>query len=431
MASLGIPAQPSSDLAARDFSEVQGLAPQLLLIGTSHKSAGIAFRESLFKAMNSDHVLESLDSAKEVAVLSTCNRYELYLASTSPEATSSSFFESAAKAGALEGAQGAFYQAKGEEAVRHLFRVATGLESVVVGEPQILAQVRAAGISSRKKGTAGAILAPLFDRAYRVGSRVRRDYAFESDEASLSDLAVDAVRRMSPGRHDVMLIGTGKMVRLAALRLRPSARKLLVVTRRKLPPRGLEYAKLVSYSGMKKAAARCDVIISATSSDRPILRKEDLKGRRRKLVVDLGMPRNVSPEARTLPNVRLVDLDDLARTARSRRPSVSVRRAESATAREADDFYDWLVQTRLSSALADLYSWAEAVREEELKRALGKLNLGSEKEERILDAMGRRIVSKLLARPTRFARRRHVSLSEEEKLELLRSVFGADSPHGR
>ncbi|MDG6909927.1 MAG: hypothetical protein JRN08_06125, partial [Nitrososphaerota archaeon] len=90
-----------------------------------------------------------------------------------------------------------------------------------------------------------------------------------------------------------------------------------------------------------------------------------------------------------------------------------------------------LVQTRLSSALADLYSWADAVRAEELKRALGKLNLDSEKERRVIEAMGRRMVSRLLARPTKFARRRHGTLTEEDKLELLRSVFGEESSDGR
>jgi glutamyl-tRNA reductase len=129
---------------------------------------------------------------------------------------------------------------------------------------------------------------------------------------------------------------------------------------------------------------------------------------------------------RNLPNVRLLDLDDLAKLAGRVKPPTSAKRAESAIAREADHFYDWLVQTRLSTALAEIYSWADAVRGEELKRALGKLGLVSERDRRIVEAMGRRIVSKLLARPTRFARMKQPSMSEEEKLELLKSVFGAE-----
>ncbi|MDG6909793.1 MAG: glutamyl-tRNA reductase [Nitrososphaerota archaeon] len=407
-----------------------GSVPQLLLIGTSHKSAGIAFREGLLKAMSADHVLGSLDSAEEVALLSTCNRFEVYVTTRSPEGTASSFFRAVGRAVGDGASTGAFYQAAGAEAVRHLFRVATGLESVVVGEPQILSQVRAAGISSRKEGTAGAILAPLFDRAYRVGTRVREEHGFESEEASLSDLAVEAVLQIAPKSRVVMLIGTGKMVRLAARRLSGRTTKIIVVTRRKTPPKGLEEARLIRYSAIKENASKCDVIISATAATRPVLRRGDLGGRRSKVVVDLGMPRNVAPDVRGMQNVRLIDLDNLAKMARGRRAPGAMKQVEAATSREADDFYDWLVQTRLSSALADLYSWADAVRTEELKRALGKLNLGSEKEKRVLEAMGRRIVSKLLARPTSFARKRQGSLSEEEKLELLRNVFGGGSPVG-
>jgi glutamyl-tRNA reductase len=428
---LGVASQPPTVFHVDGPMKDPDAVPRLMMIGTSYKSADISFRENLVKAVGADHMVGALDSAKEVALLSTCNRFELYVASESPEDTCSSFLKSVAEATGQRAPREAFYQAMGPGAVKHLFRVATGLDSAVVGEPQILAQVRAAGISSRKDGSAGAILAPLFDRAYRVGLRVRNEYDLGSEEASLSDLAVEAVRRMAPGMHDVMLIGTGKMVRLAARKLREGAAKVFVVTKRREPPRGLEDAVLVPYSGIRKTAAKCDVIISATSTDRPILKGEDLKGRRKRMVVDLGMPRNVSPDVRKLPGVRLVDLDDLAKIASARKTPAGLRLAEAATEREADQFYDWLVQTRLSSALAELYSWADAVRAEELERALGKLNLDSGRDRRVLDAMSRRIVSKLLARPTRFARKKQGALSEEEKLELLRSVFGADSPDGR
>lgn len=404
--------------------------PQLIMIGTSHRSGTIEFRESLARAVRSDHVLESLSEAKEFALLSTCNRFELYAATNSPEETSYSFFQAVAGATGLKDARDSFYQASGPDVVRHLFRVATGLDSVIVGEPQILGQVRAAGISSRKDGKAGAILAPLFDRAYRVGSRVRSESGLESDDVSLSDLAVEAVGRLSPGKHDFMLIGTGKMVRLAARRLSRGSGRIFVVTRRRTAPKGLEWTTFVPYSKMKKTAKHCDVIVSATSTERPILKEGDLKGRRRKIVVDLGMPRNVSPGVRRLPNVRLLDLDDLAEFAKAWRTSAPHRKAEASTAREADGFYDWLVQTRLSTALADLYSWADAIRAEELRRALGKLSLRSDRDRRVLDAMGRRIVSKLLARPTRFARKKQGAMTEEDKLELLKSVFGAEPSIG-
>jgi glutamyl-tRNA reductase len=386
----------------------------------------LAFREALSRRFAEDHVLDSVE-ADEYALLSTCNRFELYLVSKDPVATYHSLSEYLKDTAGPSETEPPFYRLSGRKALRHLFRVASGLESVVVGEPQILAQVRVAGVESRKKGNAGAILSPVFDRAYRVGARVRAAHGLGSEEVTLSDLAVEAVGRLSPGKHDVMLLGTGKMIRLAARRLKGSARKLYVVSRRRSPPAGLEWCTLVGYRDMRKVASKCDVLISATTTGgRPLLTEDDLKGRRNRIVVDLGMPRNVAGTVRSLPNVRLIDLDDLARLARPRKDSRKLKGAEAAAAREASEFYDWLVQTRLNSTLAGLHAWADSIRREELERATGKLNPKSEREARILDAMGRRIVSKIMARPTRFARRKQRELSEEEKLDLLGEVFGDD-----
>ena len=428
---MGVVSRSTGPYDTPEPIEEKGVAPELVMIGASYKSADIAFRESLARAVSPGHVLRSLASAKEVALLSTCNRFELYLTSTSPEETLAAFYEAVAAKTGAKGVRERFYQARGAGAVNHLFRVASGLESVVVGEPQILSQVRAAGISSRKEGTAGAVLGPLFDRAYRVGTRIRGEFGFEREDASLSDMAVEAAVSLSPKSRIVMLIGTGKMARLAARKLAKPTTRFYVSTRRKVPPRGLQSAVIVPYSGIRKAAKKCDLIISATTVDRPLLMRNDLKGRSRKIVIDLGLPRNVSPDVRSLPNVRLFDLDDIAEIAASREPPVAVKEAELEASREAHDFHDWLVQTRLSSALADLYSWADAVRVEELEHAFSRLDLKSDRDRRVLEAMGRRIVSKILSRPTKFARRKHDTLSEEKKLELLKSVFGAESSDGR
>lgn len=396
----------------------------MALIGTSYKSSGIQFREALAKNATEDHVEDAL-AADESALLSTCNRFELYFVSREPRESYASLVRHLKEVTGIAGSEAGLYRLEGEEAVEHLFRVASGLESVVVGEPQILSQVRGAGVRSRKKGNSRGTLSPLFDRAYRVGSRVREAYGFAPGESSLSDLALDAVDRTGAAKKSVMLIGTGKMIRLAARRLKGKAKRLYVVSRRKVPPAGLEWCTLVRYPDLKKFAKRCDVIVSATTARRPVLSASDLAGRKRRVVVDLGMPRNVSDLVKELPNVTLFNLDDLAKAAGSWKASPRLQVADGAVAREAHEFYQWLVQTRMSATLANLYSWAEAVREAELKRAVSRLGGISGRDKRVVDAMGRRIVSKILARPTRFARSRHASLTEEEKLDLLGSVFGA------
>lgn len=399
--------------------------PQLMVVGTSYRSSDLTFRERLAAGETEGHIFHALSSVEETALLSTCNRFELYIVTRTPAESYDALLAALRRLPGLEEADRALYQLKGQDAANHLFRVASGLESVVLGEPQILSQVRAAGIRSRTSGDAKGVLSPLFDRAYRVGARVRKSFDLDSGEASLSDLAIEAINRSRPRRQVVLLVGTGKMIRLAARRLKGKSRRLYVVSKRKTPPPGLEWCTLVSRSDVKKVAKKCDILISATASNRPVVTQKDLKGRRKRVVVDLGMPRNVSASVRDLPNVRLIDLDDLAKMEGIRHPPRELREAETAVGREAEEFYDWLVQTRLSTALADLYSWAEAVREEELRHALSRLKPTTQRDQRIVDAMGRRIVSKILARPTEFARRKRAGLSEEEKLRLLKAVFGA------
>ncbi len=398
-------------------------APRLLMAGTSYKTSDLGVREALVKTIGAEGIADPLPGAQESVVLSTCNRFEVYFATTSPEETYSRFLRMVKDRAGIQHPERSISQLVGVEAVAHLFRVAAGIESVVVGEPQILAQVRAAGIRARKQGDAKRILSPLFDRATRVGSKVRSTSGLGSGEASLSDLAVEAAEGLMPGSRDILLIGSGKMVQLAARRLVRGSRRLYVASRRR-PQAGLQGSIPVGYADIRKTARMCDVIICATVAGRPVVTRADLRGRRRKVVIDLGMPRNVSPLVRALPNVRLVDLDDLAKMAQARDRALAVDGAERAIAREAAEFYGWLVQTRLSSTLADIYSWADGVRVEELNRALGKLQTKDPREARILDAMVRRLVSKLMARPSRFARSRRGALTEEEKLDLLGAVFG-------
>ncbi len=401
---------------------------ELIVFGSSYKTASLDFRERLAKlfSLKGLEKVRHLPGLKESALLSTCNRLELYLVTDSPDLTNRVLAETIGRGLSPRHGRGSLFALSGLEAVTHLFRVAAGLDSVVPGEPQILSQVRSAGIASRKAGSAGGILSPLFDRASRVGARVRDTYGIGSGAASLSDLAVETVLRSVRMKPNVLLVGTGKMVQLAAKHLQGKARRFYVASSRRRVPKGLEGSILVSYRDISKTAEGCDVVISATSADEPLLSKEDLAGRRRRIVVDLGMPRNVSPAARSLPNVRLIDLDDLAKMARPSKNSEGTRDAEAAVAREASEFYAWLVQTRLSSTLSQLFAWANGLREEEFRRAMRKLGQTSARDRRVIEAMGRRIVSKMMARPAGFARRKYGGLTEEEKLELLRSVFRAD-----
>ncbi len=396
----------------------------LILLGTSFRSSPLAFREGLRKLVDSDPgSISRLSGVRESAVLSTCNRVEAYLVSEAPSATEEGLQQLIAECGVPARAQFT-YLVRGPDVARHLFRVAAGLDSIAVGEPEILQQVRQSGITARVEGEAKGILSPLFDRAYRVGKRVRSSSGFGSDEASLSALASRVVLDNTGQKTDVLLVGTGRMIQLAARRIKPISKRTYVASRRESLPESLAALSRVSYDEIARVAGRCGVVMAATSADGVVISRKALAGRR-KLVVDLGMPRNVEGSARQLPNVRLFDLDDLAREALKRpAPGERTRSVERAVWKEAAEFYNWLVQTRLNSAISDLYAWAGSVRDSEVQRALRKLEGSSEKDRETMEVMARRIVSKLMAPPTFFARNGYRNLSEEDKLRLLSDMFG-------
>jgi glutamyl-tRNA reductase len=398
----------------------------LLLVGASYKTANLESRERMAKLLSSEKIEEihSLPGVEESALLKTCNRLELYLVTRSSDLTNRALTDMFGEGLSSQQSDGAIFSQRGPQVVAHLFKVAAGLDSVVPGEPQILSQVRSTGKASHQAGRARGTLSPLFVRASRVGTRIRASYGIGSGEASLSDLAVKAVLKSVNQKPNVLLVGTGKMVQLAVKRLQGKGRMFYVASKRKEVPKGLAKSRLIPYQDIPKIAASCDVIISATAVTEPLLSKVDLAGRKKRIVVDLGMPRNISSSVRELPNVRLLDLDDLARMAPRPRNPKTTKDAEEAVAKEASEFYAWLVQTRFSSTLSDIFAWANEVREAELVRATRKLGPASAREKRIVEAMGRRIVSKLMSRPAGFARRKYWALTEEEKLTLLRSVFG-------
>ncbi len=401
--------------------------PTLLLIGTSYKQSPISFRETLVRALSGENgktLLKNLPGAEETVLLSTCNRTELYAVSNNPERTVQAF--RSRLRGLLDNAdESHFFVLEGSATIGHLFRVSSGLDSIVLGEPQILSQVRDAGINARIERSAKGVLSPLFDRAFRVGNRLRTSYRLGSGEASLSSLAIRVAKeRMKKPRPKVLLIGTGKMIQLAAKELQKRNARLYIASKRDGVPPSLGGAKMVRYNRVPLVASRCDLVISATNSTGYVLTKQDIGGSRRKLIVDLGMPRNIDPAIRGTKNVELLDLDDLAMGRRARTSKhPQLQKAESQVSKEVDEFEKWLIETRFSDTLGRLYGWAHQVRDEEVQRASRKLHLSSVRQRKVLDSLGRRVVSKLLSKPTLFVRNRKTALEEQERLRILQAVF--------
>jgi glutamyl-tRNA reductase len=363
----------------------------------------------------SSELLKALPGVTEYAELLTCNRIELVFATKSSEMTEQSFFS------LFPGdSHGSFYVRRDVEAIAHLFRVASGLDSMVLGEDQILSQVRGAGISARTAGTSKGVLSSLFDAAGSVGARAREPLDAEGGARSVSAFALRfALEKLGKRPRKVLLIGSGKTIRLAAGELKDAA-VYLATRRRTLPFPG---ATRVTRSKMAEVSRSCDLIISATKHAGYLLKDGSLNTGKRRVILDLAFPRNIDPALnRGLTSV--YNLDDLAVGAAFLPRPPGADRADELVLSEAERFSHWLLASKLSSALSNLHQWAEEVRKEETGAALRRMPGLTAKQKMVVEVMSRRLVSKLMASPTKFAKSSTPELPQAERLEVIHRVFG-------
>jgi len=400
-----------------------GNAASIILLGTSFKAAPIGFRERFASQLLSNGVLRiSLDETgvTESSIIETCNRVELYLVATDPKSA-----VEAVLAGLDYGSADNLYQKIGLEAVNHIFRVSSGLDSLVVGEEQILGQVRTAGRRARIAGNAKSILSSLFDAAYNVGERARGLYGIAPPSESVSSFALRfGLEQLGRRPKKVLLIGTGETAKLAMMEL--SGAKIYLFSRRLDAGARFSTTERISHDRLKEVAAECDLIIAATRHTGHVLKKGDLPDDRKRVLLDLAFPRNIDPSIKSSDLIRLYDLDDLAVKARSLPKSEKLAAGEKLLAAEAERFNRWLMASRLTPTLPGIYRWAEDIREEETRLALRRLSRLSERDRRVVEAMSRRLVSKLLAPHAAFAKQQGGGLSQADRLRLLESVFGGE-----
>jgi glutamyl-tRNA reductase len=319
----------------------------LLLIGVSHKTAPVAVRERL--AVEPDSVaaalteLTALPAVREAAMISTCNRVELYAAVDDADRASADLAGVLARrAGVAVGDLAEhLYQHRDAAAVRHLFRVASSLDSLVIGEPQILGQTKQAYDAAVQHGTAGALLRSCFEEgAFRVARRVRRETAIARNPVSVSSVAVDFARPVVGdfGRKRVLIVSAGEMAALAARTLRTHGASLTVINRTRA--RSEELAKVygadvADWNDLRGALVAADIVIASTGAQRPVLTleliKEVRKARRGRplCLLDIAVPRDVDPEAAKLDGIYLFDIDDLQKQAGEHRAEREEEAAEA------------------------------------------------------------------------------------------------------
>ena len=397
-------------------------ATSVILVGTSFKTSSLVFREALAERLSRESTkLRRLSGAREFAHLITCNRIEILMAADSTDAVKGPLMAWLSKTRWME--PGSVYVYNDVDAIAHLFRVASGLDSMVLGEEQILSQVRDAGIAARTSRSSRGSLSSLFDASVNVGKRVRSALKASANlpDQSVSSMALRfALGRLPRAPRNVLLIGTGKTTRLAANELEGA--KLYVATRR-ASLQSFSRATVVSHKDLKRVAARCDLIISATKHKGYVLRKGDLDEKRR-VILDLAFPRNIDPDL-DARSTEVFNLDDLARVFESRLSSSGpeAELAAELVSNEAESFSRWLLASRQSSALSEVYQWAEDTRRVETEAALRRLPDLSRRERKVVEAMSRRLVSKLLAPPTTFVKSSSPEFPQDQRLDVIRRIF--------
>lgn len=404
---------------------------ELLALGASHKTADLAVRERLALLDGQVepflHELMALDGVTEAVAVSTCNRTELYVVGEAPEQA-----ERVLRARAdVE-----LYSSRNCDAARHLYRVVSGLDSMVVGEAEIQGQVKRAYERALAARTTGPLTNQLFRAALATGKRVRTETAISEGHASVASVAVDAARALIgelASRH-VVIVGAGETSEQVARAFHAHGVSTMFVANRHRD-RAIALAQRFggasgSFDQLPDELEHADVVVSSTASPHAIIGPEELeavRGGKPLLIIDLAVPRDVDPACAGVEGVTLMDMDALQRAVRGH---LSVRRAEAVRAEaiveeEIQTFAGWLGRLEVMPTLAALRMRGDDVVSELLAANAGRWESLSERDAARVEALARSVVKRLLHEPTERVKaldgdHRHA------RLQLLRELFGLE-----
>ncbi|OXS29908.1 MAG: glutamyl-tRNA reductase [Desulfovibrio sp. MES5] len=416
----------------------------IFLVGLNHRTAGVDVRERFALANHCDEehwALPCTGAVSESVILSTCNRVEILAAGAGDMAEQILCNWAKARGTDVEDLRPYVYVHKNLEAVRHLFSVASSLDSMVLGEPQILGQLKTAYRKAVKSRATGVILNRLLHKAFSVAKRVRTETAVASSAVSISYAAVELAKRIfgDMREHKAMLVGAGEMAELAAMHLLQSGiNEILVANRTHV--RGQELAKqfngrAIPFEQMPHYLLDVDIIITSTGSQEPIIRARDiraaLKARKNRpmFFIDIAVPRDIDPDVNGLDNVYLYDIDDLREVVEE---NLANRRDEAAKAAEIVNeevayFSKWLASLDMQPTIVDLIKKSQAIAEEELAKTLKRLGPVDDTTREALEAMARSLVRKLNHDPIMFLK--HGGMSQEgngPRISVMRRIFNLD-----
>lgn len=416
---------------------------KLLLTGVSHNTAPVEVRESLaFRAEDLPRALQDLRSragVNEALILSTCNRVEITVTtedSIDPQTTVDLFLTDHRPVPA-DGIGPHVYRYEGREAIHHLFRVAASLDSMVVGEPQILGQLKVAYTAAKDAGAVCGWLDGLLTRAFGVAKRVRSETGIGQMAVSVSYAAVELARKIfgSLAGRTVMIVGAGKMSELAARHLRRSGASHVFVTNR-THDRAMEMARLfqgtpVEYDRFHATLPEVDILIASSAAPHYILNKEEMQrviaARRNKpaYLIDLAVPRNIDPSVNDVANVFLYDIDDLQEVvnANLRVRMKEAERAETLVSEEVERMMARLKVVEITPTIVGLQEQLEQIRSAEIEKARRRYGPFTPQQEEALEAATRAIINKVAHGPISELRVQAGKPDGVHAVALIKKVF--------
>jgi len=412
---------------------------QVLVVGLNHQTAPIEVRETVaFSPEKSREAITQLSTKgvlQEAVIVSTCNRSEIYGVNNGEKDVIQKVQSFVGQFHRLDPRQlnGCLYSHLNAEAVRHLFSVSSSLDSMVVGEPHILGQVRDAFLLALESGTTGAILNHLFQKAAQVGKRIRTETEIGRRPVSVSSVAVELATKIFGELQGcpVLVVGAGDMSQLTVRSLVLRGAKEIAVTNRSLD-RAVALAEpfgghAIPWETFVGTLPSHDIVISSVQTDQYIVRRELIEGimsqrnHRPLFLIDLGLPRNIDPQVQDVYNVFLYNLDDLQTIAEMNRRAreKDIPKAEHIIEQEAEKFMRWQESLPTIPTIKSLRRHVERIRETELEAHLRKLGPLSERERNIITALSHAIVNKIMHNPTV----RLKQSTDEQYLESIRYLF--------
>ena len=416
----------------------------IVVVGLSHKTAPVEIREKVAFAPTEmeapSQQLLALPAIAEGVIVSTCNRVELYAASRTPEAAIIELKRFLAEYHDLptDKLNEHLYDYEGVDAVRHVMRVASSLDSMVIGEPQILGQIKTAYGYATEFKTAGVILNRFLHKAFSVAKRVRTETAIASSAVSVSFAAVELARKIFDTLDDktVMLIGAGEMCELAAKHFINNGVDKVFVTNRTFSRAEKLAAELdggipVSFENFREQLHRVDIVLSSTGAPDYVLEakkvKEVIKARRHKpmFMIDIAVPRDIDPMANKIDGIYLYDVDDLQGVVQAnlKERGKEAAKAEKIIEGEIQQFQKWMSTLEVKPTIVALRRQLDEVRKTELEKTLANLNELDKKQRKAVEAMTNAIVNKILHHPTNILKQSQNGSDGDLYIDAVRTLF--------